>query len=361
MPYVLVSVSVAIVVGFSATALLTAAHREHQRELARDWQERGARALEEGRHGDAVAALRNALRFDRGDRAVRLRLAQALAATDRTAEARAYLERLWIEQPGNGLVNLVLARLAARDEDTANTTRYYTNAIEGAWADTAEQRRRAVRFELSEYLLARGERARAEVALIGLAADPPADTDGQVRVATLLGEAGAPRRALSVFEQILKADPKHVRALVGAGQAAFTLNDFTAAARYLSRVPADRLPEPAADQLAVAELVMALDPYRRGLSAQARGRRARLALQRTSARMDACLAEAQDLEPLRKEIAAARKTASARALARDAERLDAVMDLVYRTVDTIQQRCTPPEAIERALLVIASRSRPGGP
>src|SRR5688500_17244344 len=111
--HVLLWLALALAPAFSVTAFVTAAHREHQRTLAREWDARGQRALENRQPALAVDAFRNALRFSRDDRDLRLRLAESLAASGRPAEARAYLLGLWQDQPGSGRVNLQLARLAA--------------------------------------------------------------------------------------------------------------------------------------------------------------------------------------------------------------------------------------------------------
>jgi predicted Zn-dependent protease len=150
----------------------------------------------EGRFDEAAEAFRSALRFAREDRTLRLRLAEALAGADRRGEARAYLLGVWQEQPGNARVNLALARLAAAGGQTDDAARYYQNAIQGAWTEGAEQRRRETRLELAAFLTSQGEPRRAEAELMTLAANLPPDGPQWRRVGDMLQVIGAHRRAL---------------------------------------------------------------------------------------------------------------------------------------------------------------------
>jgi tetratricopeptide (TPR) repeat protein len=141
-PRLLVALSLALIPAF-AVAVVTKGYRAEQRRLGAEWFERGSAALEGGQPDEAIEAFRTALTFSREDRLFRLRLAQALAADGRVAEARAYLLTLRDSQPGNGPVNLELARLAAKSGDPGAAHRYYHASIEGAWNDTAEVQRRS--------------------------------------------------------------------------------------------------------------------------------------------------------------------------------------------------------------------------
>ena len=87
-----------------------------------------------GRLDDAISALRTALAYLPDNFEYRLKLAEALAAAGHTRQAQAYLRALWDEEPGNGTVNLELARLAA-SADIADVLRFYHGAIYGVWQD----------------------------------------------------------------------------------------------------------------------------------------------------------------------------------------------------------------------------------
>jgi tetratricopeptide (TPR) repeat protein len=359
--HVLVWLALALVPAFSLTAFVTRAHREHQRALAAEWEMRGRAALEAGEPREAIDAFRNALRFAREDRDLRLRLGESLAAAGRVSEARAYLLGLWQDQPGSGRVNLQLARLAAREGDQSSARLYYHDAIEGAWSDAAEERRRSARFELSEYLVSQGAGDAAEIELIALAADLPPEIEGQLRVATLLSRAGVHRRALALFDQILKQVPGDSAALIGAGQAAFALRNYAAAVRYLGRVPKRNRGEAAAEMLETSTLVLALDPYRRGLSSRERAARALRALEAAENRLAACVSQAVDLAALHGGTVSTLKANTRNALARDPDRLDAVTNLAFRAEQAAEGRCGPPAPIDRALLLLGAPPGEGGP
>jgi tetratricopeptide (TPR) repeat protein len=358
---VLLWLALALAPAFSVTAFVTAAHREHQRTLAREWDARGQIALENGQPALAVEAFRNAMRFSPDDRDLRLRLAESLAAAGRPAEARAYLLGLWQDQPGSGRVNLQLARLAALEGEPSEARRYYHGAIEGAWSDRAEERRRAVRFELGDYLVGQDSGEVVEGELIALAGDMPPDTPSRLRVASLLLRAGLHRRAQTLFDEVLKDAPGEIEALAGAGQAAFALGNHAAVVRYLRRVPRARLDPAAADMLQVSTLVLELDPYRRGLSARERAARVLRAVGAAEARLRGCVADVAELAPIHAETAAAVKAQSRNALARDPDRVEALTALAFRAERAAEERCGPPSPVDRALLLLGAPPADGTP
>jgi tetratricopeptide (TPR) repeat protein len=357
--HVLVWLGLALVPAFSLTAFVTSEHRGHQRALAAEWEGRGHAALQRGQPSEAIDAFRTALRFAREDRDLRLWLGESLAAAGRVSEARAYLLGLWQDQPGSGRVNLQLARLAAREGDQSSARLYYHDAIEGAWSDGAEGRRRAVRFELSEYLVNAGSGDAAEIELIALAADLPPEIEGQRRVARLLSKAGLHKRALALFDHILKQHPGDSAALIGAGHAAFALGSHAEAVRYLGRVPKRERDEATVEVFETSTLVLALDPYRRGLSSLDRAARARRALDAAQSRLAACVSEAVDLAALHGQTVSALKTNTRNVLARDPDRLEEVASLAFRAERAAEGRCGTPAPIDRALLLLGASGEGG--
>jgi tetratricopeptide (TPR) repeat protein len=346
--------ALAAIPAFSLTALVTDAHRSEYRTHAQEWQARGEAALERGEFAEAAEAFRSALRFAREDRTLRLRLAEALAGADRRPEARAYLLGVWQEQPGNASVNLELARLAAAGGQTDDAVRYYQNAIQGAWEEGAEQRRRETRIELAAYLTARGDARRAEAELMTLAANLPADGPLWRRVGVMFHDVGSYRRALEMYDTALKNDPRDVEALRRAGQASLALGDHAAVVRYLQRVPANAASPEVVLALGTSRQYLAMDPYRRGLSARERATRTRRALERAVARARAC-PEAPGVGELQPRLAAALRTETVAALARNAERLDAAIALAFETMRTTREGCGPLTALDHALLLLAQQ------
>ena len=340
---------------------MTQGYKAEQRRLATEWFERGSAALEGGEPEEAIVAFRTALTFSREDRLFRLRLAQALAADGRTTEARAYLLTLLEAQPGNGPVNLELARLAAKTGDTAEAQRYYHASIEGAWSDTAEEQRRSIRLELTRFLVGHDAQLQAQSELIVLEGDLPPDPDLQRTVAALMLDAGLASRAGRIYERLLKSNPRDTLALTGAGRAAFATGNFITAESLLSKAVATGASDPDLEStLATARLIGALDPYRRRLSLRARASRAGEALKIADARLESCAAARSDaqLDEFATGIQAQQEIMASPA-GRDLDAVDTAMDLVFRIEQITATLCGEPDGPDRALLLLA-RQRGGG-
>ncbi|HET9265520.1 MAG TPA: tetratricopeptide repeat protein [Vicinamibacterales bacterium] len=356
----LVWMAVALLPAFGLTAAVTQAYKAEQRHLAAEWFARGERALEDDKPAEAIVAFRTALTFSGEDRAFRLRLAQALAEDGRPTEARAYLLTLRDAQPGSGPVNLALARLAAGSGNKTEAYRYYHAAIEGAWTDSAEVQRRAIRVELARYLVQSGDRLQAQAELVVLEGDLPPHPDEQRSVAALMLEAGLASRAQRIYERLLPEDNRNAASLAGAGRAAFEQGDYRTAESFLSKAEAaGATGEPVASTLALARSIVALDPYQRGLTMRARLARAREALDIASTRLHGCAPDRSDprFPQLGEELA---KLQGLLAPAnRDPDLLDTAMEIVFRVEQITAAECGEPQGPDRALLLIA-RARTGG-
>jgi tetratricopeptide (TPR) repeat protein len=275
------------------------------------------------------------------------------------------------------VINRELALLAARDGDLAAASHYYRNAIEGAWDTAPDANRRGIRLELAELLVRRGTPAQAEAELITLAADMPRDPALHVRVGDLLMQAHQPRRAFDVYTVALRIDPSSRRALQGAGESAFRLTNYVTARRYLTAVAAAE-PENmhVRGRLDTIAAVLGLDPFRRGLPARERARRAAMAFEIASTRLHACseslgislpgaaaaspLPEAaiDGLQRLGTEVRETAPTLKRNVLSRDPEALDRVMDLIFRIEDACETRCGEAgHGSDQALVLIANDRR----
>lgn len=365
---VLLAMFLLLVPAFALTAFTTRAYRLEQQRLAAESSEQGERALREGRPDEAVTDLRTAMSLA-PTRARRLRLAQALGAARRDAEARAHLLTLRDSKPGDGVINLELARLAARADAAPVAARYYRDAIDGAWATAPDMHRRKARLELANLLVRHGTAAQAEAELIALAADLPSDAALHVQVGGLMMQVQQMRRAFDLYGAALRLDPANPRAMQGAGEAAYRLGNYITARRYFSAV-ADAEPgnTHVAGRLETINAVLALNPFRRGLAARERARRAVLALEIASKRLAAC-AEAQgvsltdtggadDLQRLAGEAQAIAPRVQVRTVSRDPDLLDELMDLVFRLEDASEARCgEAAHGADQALMLIAQERR----
>ena len=88
--------------------------REQEKALARRLYAQAEIEQKSGRAGQAIEDFRVALSYDRDNFQYQLTLARALRDNGQQSEARDYLMSLWERTPESALVNLALARLAAR-------------------------------------------------------------------------------------------------------------------------------------------------------------------------------------------------------------------------------------------------------
>lgn len=368
-PVVLVGVVVIAVALWAVTYFATQAYAARQQQLAGEWFKRGETEMRAGRLDQAVSNFRTALAYSHENFEYRLRLAEALAAEGHIRQAQAYLRALWEEEPGNGTVNLQLARLAERSNDVSGALRFFHGAIYGLWQDDPAGHRREARIELIDFLLKHHQTQQAQSELIALAADLPPNAELLLRVAGLFRQAGDYQRALEQYRQVLALQPRNDDALAGAGQAAFELRRYADARHYLRAAVAENTDEPhAASDLAIAELVLEMDPYRPHLSAAERARRIVRAFNKAEERLQQCAlghsipldsgdsplaADYSELKKLKRNITTGK-------LRRNTEQGDAAMDLVFRVERDTERICGQGSASDQALLLILQQ-REGGP
>jgi tetratricopeptide (TPR) repeat protein len=280
--------SLSLITLFAITALLAVltnylyqSYASHQVELANRWLVRGDQAMRDGKPQAAIDALSSALAYDPGDRNTEIKLAEALASAGRTQEATVYFNALLESQQGSGLINLQLARLAARQGNEDQAIEDYQKAIYGNWEGDGYVRRRDVRFELINYLTAHQmlDRTRSEL-LVASGNAPQDDISVQLEIARDMEQAQDPGDALHLYKTILHRHPSLREALEGAGRTAFQLGHYLEAKRYLTRglegPGLDQEPKPLLDQsrdrLSEATRLLLLYPSSR-LSARERSAR----------------------------------------------------------------------------------------
>ena len=227
--------SVTIVL-FLVTLFLFRSFASHRDELAKRWSARGAAALSSGRPDQAIVALRTALSYGPGQRTYELLLAQALGDAGHTEEAYNYFLSLWETQPGNGLINLNLARLAAKKNDSQTAVNYYRAAIYGTWEGDGTIRRREVRLELARYFIAHRDFGSARTELIIAGGNDTNNPALAFSLAQLLEQAGDANDALADYEKVLAHEPANQDALIAAGRLRLQSGDFEQAHRLLERV-----------------------------------------------------------------------------------------------------------------------------
>jgi tetratricopeptide (TPR) repeat protein len=356
-------VIVLLILLFVITGFTVRRYHAVERGLAQDWYNQGEQALKAGHAAAALADFRNAVAYSRDNPLYQLRLAQALAATGRLQEARTYLLSLRDREPGNGPVNLELARLAVREHAIPEAVQYFHDAVYSEWEGDPVVQRRAVRLELVKFLLGSDQKAAARAELIAIAANLPPDAELHTEVGVLLMNAGGYDDALRLFRQALAAKPRSAPALAGAGECYFLSGQYAQAEPYLDQALRR---DPNLTQVGAmrdtARAVLNLDPFIRWLGEREREQRARQAFDQAMTRLQACAAQrgidlraasGDPLPTLYAQATAFQPRMRQRTLPRDSEWVSNTMDLVFDIEKAASQACGEPQGLDLALVLIA--------
>ena len=359
----LLVIFIVLILLFAITSFAVRSYHVLETGLAEDWYSRGQVELKAGHAEAALADFRNAVAYSPDSTLYRLRLAQALAATGRTQEARTYLLNLWEAEPGNATVNLGLARVAVRRHSVPEATRYFHGAIYGEWNDDPVARRTEARLELIKFLLDSEQKAAARAELIALAADLPPDPVLETRAGVLLLRVGGYDDALKMFRQALISDPHSAAALAGMGEGYFETGHYLEAQRYLERaLQQDPHLVEAGSMLETTRAVLSLDPFNRRLGEQERARRAKQDFDQAKTRLEGCAAQrgidlkaagGEQLQSLYDQASTIQPRVKQHNLSRDSVLLVNTMDVVFAIEQTTSRACGEPHGLDLALLLLA--------
>jgi tetratricopeptide (TPR) repeat protein len=359
-PTLLVLLSILTVVFFLAVTGLSRAYDAQRQALAARWFNRGVADLNAKRYEAAVTEFRSALLYSRDDYYYQLNLAEALIGMRHTGEASAYLLNLWDREPGNGLVNLELARIAAQHGDTEQAVRYYHDAVYAAWPRDQENKRREARLELINLLLRIKDLGDAQGELIALSANVGEDPALQETIGDLFVRAGDYEHALASYRIALRADHRNAAALAGAGYAAFQLGQYPLAQHYLQEaIAANPNDMQSAHLLQTADMVLHMDPFRRQISTADRDKAVVDAFAAAGERLKSCalpISSSPGSGPpisLNDEWFAIKPHVSTAGLRRDPDLAENAMDLVFRIERQTSIVCGTPTGEDLALLLIS--------
>jgi tetratricopeptide (TPR) repeat protein/CBS domain-containing protein len=245
------------------------------------------------RNQEAVEQFRNALSVSPVNRDYRLALGLTLVETGRLEEASVYLEEVLRRDPTNGRANLGLARIAARQERTADAVTCYHRAIYGSWPADQVANQVQVRFELAAFLEKAGSRTQATAELLAIIGYVPHDTAAQKRVGRLLLDYGSPGQSADVFRGLLRENNRDAEAYSGLGAAEFAGEQYVSAREAFRGAlrwnPSD---ETSQRELALCDRILELDPAVRGLGPAERYRRSAALLGSVLATVEQCLPKA---------------------------------------------------------------------
>jgi hypothetical protein len=351
------------VILFTLTWLLHQSFTDHESLLGRRWKERGVAALHAGHPGAAIESLRSALAYV-PSRDTEIDLATALAEAGRTQEAFAYFNTLRESAPGDGMINLQLARLAARQGNAPLAILRYQSALDGTWQENGYERHRAVRLEMAKYLISRKQfdKARAQL-LIAASNAPTDDLPAQMEIAGMLEQAQDLPDALHLYQSAADRRSPPLQALSGTGRVAFHLGMYRVASEYLGRELAGSRAASLPDVATAADRKM-LDTANRALllypdsDLPARVRAQRILADRAlaRARLSACAASpsaSPQLAPLVARWSQLPRQISMYQLEQQPDLNQTVLQLVYDTEKLTAQVCGAPAGDDAVLLRIA--------
>ena len=208
-----------------------------------------------------------------------------------------------------------------------------------------------------------GDLARAQAELTVATTDLPDDPAVRVRVAALLARVGAHERALETYRGALALAPRDAAALAGAGREALAL------ARYATArsVPRGRARAGSCKRAGAGGARDAVGdgharPGTRAGCARPNGHGGRTTRGHAGARLVACEAGAAnrhgaDLTTLPAQWQQRDAQTTTALLAREPDRLDNTMDLVFGVEEQTRASCGEPTGVDRALLLIGRDRR----
>jgi tetratricopeptide (TPR) repeat protein len=353
---------ITVVIGV-LTYFLFSSFSRHRDVLARRWRANGERALNNGHPDQAIEALRSALQYAPGQRDIEVELAMALAADNRDLEATAYFNSLLETQPGNGLIHLQLARLAAKQGNAALAEEHYQRALDGTWGRDGYLQRLSVRLELAGYLISREDYARAQTELRTASDNALNMPEKQVEIAGLMEKAQDPSDALEIYRAQMRKKGAPIEAFEGAGRTAYSLGRIELAHQALERaigrpdfeklseVERKNVHQMLADSQRILELFP--DP---DLSVRARAQRIANNAKIARTRLTACFASANasgEMANLQGQWQQIPARLSVRMLERNPQLEQTMMSLVYETEEQTAQVCGAPSGDDALLLKIA--------
>jgi tetratricopeptide (TPR) repeat protein len=341
------------VVAFLVTRDSAASNRELFLRDAAVWYETGLRAFDESNSNESIQALRRATAMSGGNQEYQLALARALALSGQDDVARAELLALRELSPEDPEINIELARLEARGSGFETAVRYYESALYGFWpAEQAEMRSR-LRVELIRYLLDYEQKSTALSEILALTENMSDTISWQIEAAELFMEADDAARALDRLILVLETEPDNGSALAGAGRAAFALDDYASASRFLAEAPTT-LPD-VLEFRVMSDFVLTRNPLAARLSTEQRRQRLIANMTRAHERLTECAEDVtvnSDLALAQKAVRDFEFLLEPQPFRDSSDVVETGVDIVYRVQLAAARACRAPTDLDRALEII---------
>lgn len=282
---------------FGITAWLASVYHTERRRRAEAYYRHAEDLARAGGLAEGVEVYRAAISYAPDNARYQLALALALMDLGRLQEAQSHLLEMHEGDPANAWIDLLLARISAREGRIDEAVSEYHQAIYGLWPRDAGSDRIQAGFELVDLLERTGRSGPALAELLALSEETPQDPKVQTRVAFLLLQHGSAPRASEMFLKVLETNPHTAAAALGCGEAAFAQGNYAAAENWFRKaVQWDPGNAEAATWLEETAEIRALDPTLVTLSAAGRYERVRTLVNRTLDALEACAAPGSSAE-----------------------------------------------------------------
>ena len=149
-----------LVLAFVVTGFASSAYRRERTTLGEAHFQEAQNLVNRGEVESALEEYRKALLFAPDRTEYRLALATTLINADQLNEARSHVEQLLQEDPTNGQLNLLLARIALKRHHLKDAVDDYQRAVYEYWPNSELPERRRARWELATLLNDTGDRNR---------------------------------------------------------------------------------------------------------------------------------------------------------------------------------------------------------
>jgi tetratricopeptide (TPR) repeat protein len=251
----------------------------------------GKQFIGQGKIEAGLEHLRTATMLDSDNPAYGIALAQTTLADGRPDEAAQMLVPLLERNDTAGATNLAIARVLVNEGRVTEAKSYYHRAIYGFWPKGTEKNRTTARFELIDLLARENATQELLAELLPIQDDSTNDAAQRKRIAHFFVVAGSPARAVTIFRDLLRREPRDPESYVGLAEAALSIGDFGTARTDL--LAAQKLmPDDSSSlhpRLALTDSVISLDPTQSGLALPEQVRRAKNLLQMTLTSVRKCL------------------------------------------------------------------------
>ena len=268
-------VCVVLVFSFIATGFISSEYRRGKAALGSTHFQAGQLLAAHGDLEGAAEEYRKALLFSPDSTMYRLSLGEALVDAGQLNEAESHLEQLLQEDPTNGRINLMLARVAAKRGNRDDAIESYQRAVYEFWPANELAERRQARWELIGLLSKTDRRSELIGELLQLYGNLPSGDNAQkLRVGDALLNYGASSEAGPVFRDLLKSTPQDPAVHRGLAEVYFNAGDYVQARHEFQKaLRGSQQDTDAGNRLELTNEIIDLDPALPSITALERLRR----------------------------------------------------------------------------------------